>query len=165
MSIGGKLISPNDSQAESREDFQEFQEQRNPNSLRPVNPASSTGMISEADYLAYRGGAHAGAEFVPRLSSHYDQYLKSYAAGAAYKSIPYSGMREEYSASRRYAHVEYGASSVRGLSPSGASAGGQMMIQTNPYGGMDQARRRALKAAAGAGGYWASGNEWVPEYY
>jgi hypothetical protein len=164
MSVGGKLISPNDSHAESREDFQEFQEQRNPNSLRSVNPASSSGMPSEVDYVSYRGPRASAADIAPRLSSHYDHYLKNYAAGAAFKSLSYSGMREEYVVSHRYGHGEYGAPSVSGISATGVSAGGQMMIQASHYT-MDQTRRRALKTAAGPGGYWASGNEWAPEYY
>jgi hypothetical protein len=165
MTAGGKLISPNDSQSESREDFQEFQEQRNPNSLRQVNPASSAGMPTEADYAAYRGAHGAGAsDIAPRLSSHYDSYLKNYAAGAAYKSLSYSGMREEYAGSRRYSPMDYGTSTPRGMQATGA--GGQMMVQGNQYGnGLDQARRRALKATAGSGGYWVGGNEWAPEYY
>jgi hypothetical protein len=163
---GGKLISPNDS--ESREDFQEFQEQRNPNSLyrRVAHAMSSAGMPTEAEYAAYRS-ATGGADITPRLSQ-YENYLKNYAAGAAYKSLSYAGgMREEYPPMRRYSPTDY--------IPSHASVGaGQMMLPTlhgpPPYGaasGLDSDRRRVLKSTGGApAGYWVR-NEWVrmDDYY
>mmetsp|Transcript_17794 Transcript_17794/g.31112 ORF Transcript_17794/g.31112 Transcript_17794/m.31112 type:complete len:524 (+) Transcript_17794:105-1676(+) len=153
---GGKLITPTDS-AESREDFQEYQEQRNPNSFRRVNPAAAAGMPMEADYVAYRG--MNGGEVTPRLSSHYESYMKNYAAGAAHKSLSYASMRDEYPSMRRYG-PDYGV-------PRGSSSGnGQMLfssLPSTPYGGGIDARRRVLKSSAGPGGYW-SNNDW-PEYY
>jgi hypothetical protein len=162
MSVGRKIISPNDSQIENRDDFQEFQEQRNPNSFA-VNPASSAGMPSEADYPVYRGVPTGTADIAPRLSSHYDTYLKNYAAAAYNKPLTYAGMREEYSPVLRYAPTEYGVPPPHAHHVAVAnSAAGQMMIQGHPYGGLDQARRRAIKTA---GGYWVGGSEWVPEFY
>ncbi|KAG7345610.1 hypothetical protein IV203_033141 [Nitzschia inconspicua] len=159
MSVGGKLISPNDSQAESREDSQEFQEQRNPNSFRQVNPGTPGGMPLQVDYAAYRVGG-ASADIAPRLSQ-YDSYLKNYAAGAGYKAMSYSGMRDDYAGSCCYGSMEYGPNSARGMAV--ATGAGR---QAHPYGnGLDQARRRALKNAGGPGGYWVGGNEWAPEYY
>jgi hypothetical protein len=170
MSNTGKLISPNDSQTDSREDFQEYQEQRNPNSfVRRVNP--STGMPLDADYpSAYRGNG-GGAEVASRMS-HYETYLKNYTAGAAYKTLSYTvggGIRDDYGiAMRRYAApVDYGAS--RGMA---GLSGGQMIIPSlqgnnNPYGGLESAaRRRVLKSTAGPAGYWVS-NDWarVEDYY
>jgi hypothetical protein len=172
FSVGGKLISPNDS--ESREDFQEFQEQRNPNSLyRRVTHAvpSVGGMPTEADYAAYRNAAAGGAaDIAPRLSQ-YENYLKNYAAGAAYKSLSYAGgMRDEYPTMRRYAPTDYG---IPSHAAGAAAMGGHMMIpnlQGPPsYGaaGLEADRRRVLKSTGGAtAGYWVR-NEWVrmEDYY
>lgn len=156
FTVGGKLISPNDSHSESREDFQEFQEQRNPNSFL----RASVGMPLEAEYAAYRV-----AEIAPRLSSQYDTYMKNYAAGTAYKSMSYSSVRDEYSAARRYEAMNFGPSSARGQTGAGGTVAGQVMIQRTPYGGLEQVRRNVLKTASGPGGYWGNSNEWATEFY
>ncbi|KAL3918394.1 MAG: hypothetical protein SGILL_004256 [Bacillariaceae sp.] len=169
-STEGKVISPNES-TESGEDYQEYQEQRNPNSLARVLQNSSAGMPTEADYLAYRSNHATGTDISPRISAQYQNYLKSYAGGAAYKSLNYTvggAMSNGY----RY---EYGAQpqqQAHGAPAASTPTQGQMaMLQSgnNPYGGFDEARRLVLKSAAGASPYWASGaggaSEWPPEYY
>lgn len=171
----GKVISPNDSRTsvseESREDFHEYQEQRNPNSFRRVNPVLSA-MPCEGDF-AYRGG-----DLGPRLTpSHYDNYLKGYggalgsgaAAAAAYKSLAYGGMREDYVPPMRRYLSEY---VVTRSTMGGAGAPGvnvpmvhpSLHEAANPYDGLNS-RRRVLKST-GPAGYWVS-NDWVRmnEYY
>jgi hypothetical protein len=155
---GGKVISPNDSQSEGREDFQELQEQRNPNSLARFHQA---GMPSEADYLAYRGNLTAGSDIAPRISSHYESYLKSYAGGAAYKSMSYNGMGSDYI--RRYGYPT--PQQAQGQQGSTTPTQMAMLQDGSPYG-FDEARRRVLKQTVGTGPYWAgTGSAWAPEYY
>lgn len=163
----GKMISPNDSRAsmsvESREDFHEFQEQRNPNSFGNFRRVAS-GM--PGDSAAYSG------DLVPRLTSHYDSYLKGYGGGAlgngasagAYKNLAYGGMREDYVPPIRRYLSDYVASrnGTPGVNVPIVHPG--LHEAASPYDGLN-ARRRVLKGT-GPGGYWVS-NDWVRmnEYY
>ena len=193
MKGAGKVISPNSSQTSASSESIEYQEQRNPNAYHRVQHVPATGMppVADVEYGPnYRGGNGGAADIAPRIA-HFD-YIKNYGAPApgagpggggpgatAFKTLTYAaGMRgDEYAAHHGGPHAphhrhmrHYLAPSLEHGGPMPRSAGtpGSTGGPANAYADAAlAARRRVLKVAGPAAGYWVN-NDWAgaaPEYY
>lgn len=178
----GKVISPNDNSTrasatdESREDFHDYQEQRNPNNFRrgvpiPLGPPVGSEFAAAPAAAGYGVAATGGTEIGPRLS-HYESYLKNYGnsnsvlSGVSYRPLSYDyGSPPPQPSLRRYGAAASGPDFMMGfLAAGGGVGGGGGPVMGPPQAGLSQLPPHGsghIVKTSGPGGYWVS-NEWAP---